>query len=74
VAGKFADVAKMSDTLVLYNTLFGVNLAGLSLNKHAIDVGSPPPPLRVCKSIHTEGKSYSNLSSSACYDKVRQTT
>ena len=31
-------------------------------NKHSTDVASPPSPPLVCVSIHTEGKSYSDLS------------
>ena len=37
---------------------------GVTANKHSIDVESPHPPpytLRVCMSIHPEGKSCSNL-------------
>ena len=30
-------------------------------NKHSSDVQSPPPPLRVCISIHAEGESSSDL-------------
>ena len=30
-------------------------------NKHSSDDGSPPPPPHVCMSIHTEGKSCSDL-------------
>jgi hypothetical protein len=30
-------------------------------NKHSIDVPSPPPPLRTCKSIYLEGWSCSDI-------------
>jgi len=38
---------------------------GVIENKHSTDVESPPPPPRVCMSIHPEGKSCSDLDSSA---------
>jgi len=39
---------------------------GVIENTHSTDVESPPSPLRVCMSIHAEGKSCSDLGSNAC--------
>ena len=39
---------------------------GAVQNKHSTNVESPPPPPRLCMSIHPEGKSCSCLGSSAC--------
>jgi len=38
---------------------------GVIENKHSTDVKSPPPPLRVCMSIHPQYESSSDLGSSA---------
>ena len=37
-----------------------------SVNKHLTDVESPPPPLRVCTSVHPDGRSCSDISLCAC--------
>ena len=35
---------------------------GVVQNKHSTDVESPPPPPRVCMSIHTGGKAHAPMS------------